>query len=201
MSVTKLTGLGEVTSSFLLNDWDVYMMNTSATGSYSGTDWTKIGFTSPEKTLNPINEKYTREDKIPRIPTYTKTIRVGLEMTFGLSNQNIDIEAMIKQGTKTDLGTGTGTRVAYGTNQAAQEYRAIRFVAQRDDKSYHAITIPKAELTQNGEKTLGGESEVVTPLMVKAYYNPSANATANLYYENMWTSAISPTADVPSGYS
>jgi len=200
MAVSKLSNLGEITSNFLLNDFTVYIMNTSATGGYASTDWEIIGYTSPEKGFTPINEKYTREDKIPRVPTYTKTIRIGAEFTFGLSNQNPHVEAILKQATKIDLGS-TGTQLSYGTDQATQEYRAIRFVAQLDSKEYYAITVPKAELMQDGEKTLGGESEVVTPIKVKAYYNPSANATGNLYYESYWASNISPTADVPPGYS
>jgi hypothetical protein len=200
MAVTKLTNLGEITSNFLLNDFTVYIQNTSATGAYVGTDWEILGYTSPEKGFTPVNEKYVREDKIPRVPTYTKTIRIGAELTFGLSNQNPDIETILKQGTKTDLGA-TGTRIAYGTDQATQEYRAIRLVAQLDSKEYYAITVPKGELSQNGEKTLGGESEVITPIMLKAYYNPSANATVSLYYENYWASNVSPTADVPPGYN
>ena len=200
MAVTKLTGLGEVTTNFLLNDVDVYIQNTSATGGYVSTDWALLGYTSAEKTITPNIEKYTREDKIPRVPTYSKTIRVGLEVTADLSNQNKDIESMIKQGNSVSEGA-TGTRIAYGTNLATQEYRAIRFVAQMDDKSYWALTIPKCEVLQNGEKTVGGETETVTPLMFRAYYNPSADATANFYYENYWASNVSPTADVPAGYS
>jgi len=202
VSVTKLNNLGEITSNFILNDYDVYIMNTSATGSYSSTDWTLLGYTSNEKSMNPINEKYVREGKIPRLPTYTKTIRMGLEVTFDLSNQNPDVEAILKQGTKSsETGTNTGTRIAYGTDQETQEYRAIRFVTKKDDNGYYTLTIPKAEVTQNGEKTWGGESEVVTPVMVKSYYNPNADATADLYYENYLTSGVSPTADVPSGYN
>jgi hypothetical protein len=32
MAVTKITGMGEVTTNFLMSDFDVYLMNTSATG-------------------------------------------------------------------------------------------------------------------------------------------------------------------------
>ena len=204
MSVTLLTGLGEVVTNFLLNDFSVYVMNTSATGNYSGDDWALLGYTSAEKTINPINEKYVREDKIPRVPTYTKTIRVGLEVGCDLSNQNPDIEALIKQGTKSAVtGTNTGTRIAYGTDQAPVEYRAVRFVAKLDDGKNYSLTIPKCEISQSGEKTGGGETETVTPLMFKAYYNAQAgiSATANLYYENYFNSGVSPTAEVPSGYN
>ncbi len=200
MAVTKLSNLGEITTNFLLNDFTVYIQNTSATGGYSSDEWEILGYTSPEKGFTPVNEKYVREDKIPRVPTYTKTIRIGAEFTFGLSNQNPDIEAIFKEATKIDLG-GTGTQLSYGTEQANQEYRAIRLVAQLDSKEYYAITVPKGELTQNGEKTLGGETEVQTPVMLKAYYNPSANATGNLYYESYWASNISPTADTPPSYT
>lgn len=199
MSVTKLSNLGEVTTNFILNDFDMYIMNTSATGNYDSTDWEKVGFTSPEKNINPIDEKYIREDKIPRIPTYRKTIRAGLEMTFGLSNQNATFEAMVSKGTIADLGA-TGSRIAHGTQQASEEYRAVRLVAQRDDGQYYAITIPKCSISIDGEKTYGGETEVVTPLMLTAVYNSEASATANLYYENYWASSVSPTADTPEGY-
>jgi hypothetical protein len=201
MPVTKIDNTGEITTNFLLDDFTVYLMNTSSTGGYAGTDWVKIGFTSAEKTINVINEKYVREDKIPRIPTYTKTIRKGLEITSGLSNQNEDLLAMVTQGTKTDLGSSTGTRIAHGTSEADIEYRAIRFSSVRDDGVTYNITIPKCELTLSGEQTVGGESEVVKEILYKAIYNPSASNTANLYYENYWESAISVTADVPPGYA
>lgn len=201
MSVTKFSNLGEITTNFLLNDVDVYVMNTSATGGYVGTDWALLGYTSPEKSINPIIEKYVREDKIPRVPTYSKVIRAGLEISCDLSNQNPEFEAIIKQGTITSLGA-TGTRIAYGTNLASVEYRAVRFVASKDSGSNWALTIPKCEITQNGEKTVGGEEESKTPLMFKSFYNSlsTVNATANLYYENDWASTISVTADVPDGY-
>jgi hypothetical protein len=203
MAVTKVTtGTGEITTDFLLNDYTVYFMNTSATGGYSASDWTILGYTSAEKTMNHINEKYNREDKIPRITTYTKTIRTGLEIQADLSNQNAQIEGIIKQGTiNSETGSNTGTRVAYGTDQGSIEYRAVRFVGVRDDSVTHTITIPKCEMTLNGEKTLGGETEVVTPIMFKAVYNPSANATANMFYENFLDSGVSATGDVPTGYS
>jgi hypothetical protein len=200
MAVTKLTNLGEINSNFLLDDYAVYVMNTSATGNYVSTDWELLGYTSAEKSMNIIAEKYNREDKIPRVTTYTKTIRKGLEITSGLSNQNEDVLAMIKQGTKSDLGS-TGTRIGHGTVEAPIEYRAVRFASIRDDSVIYAITIPKCEMMVNGETTLGGETEQVTEILYKAIYNPSANATANLYTENYWTDGINVTADVPVGYS
>lgn len=201
MAVTLLTGLGEVTTNFLLNDFDVYIMNTSATAHYEAADWALIGFTSSEKTLNPVNEKYVREGKIPRVPTYTKTIRLGLEMSFGLSNQNPILEGILKQATYTNMGTGTGVRLDYGTSQATQEYRCIRFATTLDNGTKYTLTIPKCELSQNGEKTIGGETEVVTPIMAKAYYNPNAPATTrNLYYEKYLPSSVSVTADTAFGY-
>jgi hypothetical protein len=201
--VTKFTAakLGEITTNFLLDDFDVYLMNTSATGGYVGTDWTKIGYTSAEKTLNFINEKYNREDKIPRVNTYTKTIRKGLEITSGLSNQNEEVIAMIMQGTRSDLGTNTGTRIAHGISEAAIQYRAIRFASTRDDGVIYSLTIPKCELMLAGEQTLGGESETVKEILYKAVHNPSADATASLFYENYWESGISVTADVPPAYT
>jgi hypothetical protein len=203
MAVTKITSskLGEITTNFLLNDFDVYLMNTSATGGYVGTDWEKIGYTSAEKSMNKIHEPYTREDKIPRVSTFEKTIRSGLEITSGLSNQNDELLAIVMQGTRTDLGTGTGSRIAHGITEAPIEYRAIRFSSVLEDGTIYAITIPKCKLTLAGEKTLGGESEVVTDIMFKAVHNPSANGTASLFYENYWTSGISATADVPPAYT
>jgi hypothetical protein len=201
MAVTLLSGLGEVTTNFLLNDFDVYIMNTSATAHYEAADWALLGFTSAEKTINPVNEKYVREGKIPRVPTYTKTIRAGLEISFALSNQNPKLEAILKQGTYTNLGTGTGERIDYGTSQATQEYRCIRFATTLDNGTKYTLTIPKCELMQNGEKTVGGETEVVTPIMAKAYYNPNAPAaTRNLYYEKYLPSSVSVTADTAFGY-
>ena len=44
-----LNGLGEITTNFLLNDFQVYVMNTTATGGYVSTDWALLGFTSTEK--------------------------------------------------------------------------------------------------------------------------------------------------------
>jgi len=197
MSVTKFTGLGEINTNFILNDFDCYVMNTSATGGYTSTDWALLGFTSPEKTVNPIREVYTREDKIPRVNTYEKTIRVGLEIKCALSNQNSSLEAIFTRGTSSN----TGARIAHGTKEANTQYRAVRFVTQRDDGYYYAITIPKCAISVDGEKTYGGESEVVTPLLFKAFYNPSASSTANLWYENYWASSVSPTADTAIGYN
>jgi hypothetical protein len=202
MAVSKLTNLGEITTNFLLNDFDVWIQNTSATGNYVSTDWEKLGFTSAEKSITPIIEKYRREDKIPRVDTYTKTIRKGLEIISGLSNQNEDVLAFVKQGTKSDVtGTNTGTRIAHGTDEPAVEYRAVRFSSTRDDGVIYSITIPKCEITINGEVTAGGESEMVNEFMYKAIYNPSVDGTASLYYENYWDEGVSATADVPPGYA
>ena len=63
MSVTKLTGLGEVTTNFLLNDFDVFIQNTSSTGGYLSTDWALIGFTGAEKSVDRGIERFTREAK------------------------------------------------------------------------------------------------------------------------------------------
>ena len=63
MSVTKQTNLGEITTNFLLNDFDVYLMNTSATGGYVATDWALLGFTSAEKSIERNNERFKREAK------------------------------------------------------------------------------------------------------------------------------------------
>ena len=198
MAVTKLTNLGEIITNFLLNDFDMYLMNTSATGGYVSSDWALVGFTSAEKTITPIDEKYIREDKIPRIPTYRKTIRAGLEISCDISNQNETFEAMVSKGVIST--NSTGTRIAHGTDQASEEYRAVRFVAKRDDDINYAITIPKCSISINGEKTYGGEEEVKTPLLLTAVYNSQADATANLYYENYWNTGVSVTADVPPGY-
>lgn len=200
MSVTKLTTLGEITTNFLLNDVTVYIMNTSATGSYVSTDWAVLGYTSAEKKINPVNELYTREDKIPRIPTYQKTIKKGLEVKCELSNQNASIEALLKQGTTISLGA-TGTKISYGTDEGTKEYRAVRFAATLDNGTKWTLTIPKCSITQDGEKTVGGEKETVTPLLFAAMYNPSANATGNLYYEEYLASGVSATATVPRGYN
>lgn len=201
MAVTKFTDakLGEITTNFLLNDFDVYIQNTSATGGYLSTDWALLGYTSAEKTINPISEKYTREDKIPRVPTYQKTIRKGLEIVSGLSNQNEEVLAVVKQGTIST--NGTGSRIAHGTDEPAIEYRAVRFAAVRDDSVTYTITIPKCEVTINGEQTGGGESEMVNELMYKAIYNPNVAGTVSLYYEDYLTAGVSATADVPPAYT
>jgi hypothetical protein len=176
-------------------------MNTSATGGYSGTDWKLLGYTGAEKQFNPISERYMREDKIPRVQTYSKTIRKGLEVKCTLSNQSAELDGIIMQGTITSLGA-TGTEVSVGVNEPALQYRAIRFVATRDDSVSIVWTIPKCEIRMDGEKTLGGESESVTPLLFKATYNPSATSdTKSLYYIQYLASGKSVTADVPEGYS
>jgi hypothetical protein len=207
LAVTNISGLGEVTTNFILNDWvilndwDLYLMNTSGTTSYVSTDWEKMGWTSQEKSVNVINEKYVREDKIPRQPTFSTTIRIGFEIESDIANFNENLIAVINQGTKSSLGSGTGTRTAYGATQAATEYRAIRLVSTRSDGKHHSYTIPKCEISQNGPITAGGEEEAKIPLMFKAFFNPAESATASLYYENTWESGVSVTADVPSGYT
>jgi hypothetical protein len=177
-------------------------MNTSATGNYSASDWKKLGYTGAEKSINPINEKYTREDKIPRVPTYIKTIRKGLEIKTTLSNQSAELDAILMQGTISSLGA-TGTQVDFGISEPAMEYRAIRFTADLDNGTHMCITIPKCQVVQDGEKKMGGESETVTPLMFKAIYNPHAGVadTENLYYIQYLASGISVTADIPHGFT
>ena len=193
MAVTKVTStLGEITSNFLLNDFDVYLMNTSATGGYISTDWAIMGYTDPEKTLSRVNEKFTKEAKIPRVPIYQKTIRKGLELQFSLCNINEDLLAIFSQGSKSSLGA-TGTRIAHGTSEAAVEYRYLRFATVRDDGKQYIIDIPKAEITL-GEQTFGGEENVVIPMTAKAFYNSAASATANVYIELMLTGGINATA-------
>jgi hypothetical protein len=200
MAVTKITStLGEITTNFILNDFDVYLMNTSATGGYVSTDWALLGFTGLEKNMTRTNEKYRKEGKIPRVQQYVKTIRKGLTMTFDLSNYNEDLIALFTQGTKTDLGA-TGTQIDHGTSEAALEYRTIRLASTRDDGKHYCIDIPKAELSIEGETTFGGESESVIPLSVSAVYNPNTAATKNLYSEMILTAGLNPTAVAPVGY-
>jgi hypothetical protein len=199
MTVSKLDDLGELTTNFLLNDMSLYVINTTATGGYASTDWKLVGYTSPEKEIDPKTEKYKREDKIPRVLTYIKTIRKGLSIKCGLSNQTPSIDALINQGTKTSLGA-TGTRIAVGITEAAKEYRAVRFVATLDSGVNFALTIPKCDISQDGAQKIGGESETVTPLVFEAMYNPAVSGTASLYYKNYWAAGISVTADVPPGY-
>jgi hypothetical protein len=199
LAVTKLTVTGERTTDFLLNDIALYLMNTSATGNYASTDWKILGYTGAEKNINPISEKYMREDKIPRVMSYSKTIRKGLEIKCTLSNQSAELDGIILQGVITSLGA-TGTQVDVGTDEPALQYRAVRFVATRDDGVNVCWTIPKCEIRQDGEKVMGGESETVTPLMFKAVYNPLADADQNLYYIQYLASGISVTADEPPGY-
>ena len=199
MSVSKLTNLGEITTNFLLNDFDVFLMNTSATGGYSSTDWALLGYTSAEKSIERNNEKFTREAKIPRVPVYKKTIRKKFMTKFGLDNRNPDLVALMTQGTKI-IVDGTTTKISHGTNEPSIEYRAIRLATTLDDGTIYSITMPKAEISQDGEESVGGEENTVTPLVVEAIYNPNANATASLYYELFQSSGVSATADVPIGY-
>jgi len=156
--MAKLNGLGEVTSNFLLNDFNVYVMNTSATGGYATTDWELLGFTSPEKNINRINERYEREGKIPRVIQYTKVIRRGLELTYDLSNFNTAFAGELQQATKIDLG-GTGTQLSNGTTETTKVYRAMLFTADLDDGTHYSLVIPKADNQLNGEQTIGGEEE------------------------------------------
>jgi hypothetical protein len=200
LALTKFTSIGEITTNFLLNDVKVWLMNTTVTGNYASKDWALLGFTSAEKTINPINEKYEREDKIPRVTTYVKTIRKGLEVKCALSNQSAQLDSVINQGTFLSLGA-TGSQVSIGTSEPEMQYRAIRFSADLDDGTIWTLTIPKCEMRQDGEKTLGGESETVTPLLLKAIYNPRASSeTVNLYYMQYLAKTQSATADVPDGY-
>jgi hypothetical protein len=193
MAVTKVTStLGEITTNFLLNDFDVFLMNTSATGGYVSTDWSIMGYTDPEKTMTRVNEKFTKEAKIPRVPIYQKTIRKGLELQFSLCNINEDLISIFSQGNKSSLGA-TGTRIAHGTSEASVEYRYLRFATTRDDGKHYVIDIPKAEITL-GEQTFGGEENVVIPMTARAFYNPTASATANVYVELMLTAGINATA-------
>ena len=195
MSVTKLTGLGESTNKFYLNDFDFYIMNTSATGGYTSSDWALVGFTSPEKTLDRGIEKFVREAKIPRVPVYKKTIRKKFVVNFSLDQFNKDLVALATNATR------TGNRLAHGTEEPSTEYRAIRFGSTLEDGTVWTITIPKAEISLSGEQTVGGEENSQIPLVVEAIYNPSANGTASLYYELYQTAGISATANVPPAYT
>ena len=194
MAVIKLTGLGESTNKFYLNDFDFYIMNTSATGGYASKDWALVGFTSAEKTLDRGIEKFTREAKIPRVPVYKKTIRKSLKVNFGLDQWDKQIVAIMANATL------NGNRIAHGTDEPSTEYRAVRFASTLEDGTVYSITIPKAELSFNGEQTVGGEENSVMPVMVEAIYNPSADGTASLYYELYQTAGVSATSDVPPGY-
>jgi arabinogalactan endo-1,4-beta-galactosidase len=73
-------------------------------------------------------------------------------------------------------------------------------VSTLDDGTQYAITIPKTDFTINGEQTVGGESETIIPVMLKAIYNPRGTGTKNLYYENFWATSVSATADVPPAF-
>lgn len=194
-----LNNLGEITSNFLLNDFQVYVMNTTATGGYSTTDWTLLGFTSVEKNINRVQEKYEKEGRIPRVVQYTKTIRKGLELTYDLSNFNTGFAAELQQATKISLGA-TGTKISSGTEEATKVYRAMLFTADLDDGSHYNIVIPKCDNQLNGEQTVGGEEESRWPILSKAVYNPATNATGNLYYEEWLASGVNATATTPPGF-
>lgn len=197
--MAKLTGLGEITSNFLLNDFQVYVMNTSATGGYVSTDWELLGFTSAEKNINRIQEKYEKEGRIPRVIQYTKTIRKGLELTYDLSNFNDEFIAELTQSTSISLGA-TGTRIVNGTSESTKVYRAMLFTADLDSGEHYNIIIPKGDNQLNGEQTVGGEEESKWPIITKAVYNPAANATANLYYEEILASTVNATSSVPAAF-
>lgn len=198
---TKLAGLGEITTNFILNDFLCLIMNTSATGGYSSADWQKLGYTEPEKDIDPVQDLYEREDKIPRVVTWRKTIKKGLTVKTGISNYNSDLVALITQGTLVSLGTSTGSQVSHGTQEAVKQFRAVRFVAKMDDGSSYTITIPKADIRQDGVRKIGGTKESVIPLIFKATYNPNAHNTGNLYYEQYLKPGLSATADVPPGFN
>ena len=195
----KINGLGEITTNFLLNDFDVYIMNTSATGGYVSTDWTLLGFTGLEKNVNPIREKYRKEAKIPRVEVYNKTIRKGMELSYDLSNFNATLTAQILQGTSTSLGA-TGTEIEHGTSETSTAYRAMLFASELDDGRKYCIMIPKAETSINGEQTVGGETESVFPLITKAIYNPAGTTTKNLYSELYLAASKNATAVVPEAF-
>jgi hypothetical protein len=170
-------------------------MNTSATGGYASTDWALAGFTSAEKTLDRGIEKFEREAKIPRVVVYKKTIRKKFVINFTMDQFDKELIAIATNATR------TGNRLAHGTEEPSVEYRAVRFGSTLEDGTVWSITIPKAEITVNGEQTVGGEENSQVPLMVTAIYNPSANGTASLYYENYATAGTSITADVPPAYT
>lgn len=195
MAVTKLTGLSESVDKFYLNDFDVYIVNTAATGGYASSDWALMGFTSSEKTLDRGIEKFEREAKIPRVTVYKKTIRKKFAVSFTLDQFNKDLVAIATNATQ------NGNRLAHGTEEPSVQYRAVRFGSTLEDGTVWSITVPKAEISINGEQTVGGEENSQVPLMVTAIYNPSADGTASLYYELYQTAGISITADVPPGYA
>jgi hypothetical protein len=197
--MAKLNGLGEITSNFLLNDFNVYVMNTSATGGYVSTDWELLGFTGLEKNVERVQEQYEKEGKIPRVIQYRKTIRKQLNLTYDLSNFNTGFAAEIQQATKISLG-GTGTQLSHGTTEATKVYRAYLFTADLDDGSHYNLVIPKADTTVNGEQTIGGEEETIWPLITKAVYNPATNATGNLFYEEWLSSSVNATSSIPAGF-
>lgn len=194
-----LTNLGEITSNFLLNDFQVYIMNTTATGGYVSTDWTLLGFTSAEKNINRIQEKYEKEGKIPRVIQYTKTIRKGLELTYDLSNFNTGFAAELQQATPSVYAT-TGTKLSNGTSEATKVYRAMLFTADLDDGRHYNIVVSKADNQVNGEQTIGGEEETKWPIITKAVYNPAAAATNNLYTEYFVPSGVNATATLPEAF-
>jgi hypothetical protein len=174
-------------------------MNTSATGGYVSTDFELMGFTGNEKTISRIGETYEKEAKFPRVVVFEKTLRKGMNVVFDLSNYNEDLIPVFTQGTKIDLGTGTGTQISHGTSEPVKEYRTIRFAAQLEDNTHYIIDLPKCSVTI-GESTIGGESESVLPLTVKAVYNANTNATGSLYIEKFLASTLNATALPPPGF-
>jgi hypothetical protein len=99
------------------------------------TDFELMGFTGNEKTINRIGETYEKEAKFPRVVVFEKTLRKGLNVVFDLSNYNENLIPVFTQGTKIDLGTGTGTQISHGTVEPVKEYRTIRFAATLEDNT------------------------------------------------------------------
>lgn len=200
MAVTKITStLGEITTNFLLSDFEVYIQNTSSTGNYQSTDYALLGFTGLEKSITRNNEVYKKEKGIPRVPAFEKTIRSGMSITTDLSNYNPDLIAIFDQASTASLGA-TGSVVSHGTSQAVKEYRAVLFTGTKEDNSHYGILIPKCGITISGDTTVGGEEESKIPLTFEAIYNPAANGTGNLYQELFLASTVNATSVVPVGY-
>ena len=153
------------------------------------------------QTTNSIEAvKTVASKKLPRVPIFKKTIRKSLKVGFTLDNWNKDLIPLFTQATKITVNSTT-TKLSSGTDEAATEYRALRFATTLEDGSIYSLTIPKAELSQDGEQSIGGEENAVFPLSAEAIYNPSANATGSLYYELYESAGVSATADTPPGYN
>jgi len=198
---TKLTGIGEITTNFILSDWTCYIQNTSSTGGYVTSDWAILGYTDAEKNITRNNEKYEKEGKIPRVKIWTKTIRKGMEITAGLSNFNEKFESIIIQGVWEDLGSGTGQQIKVGTTESTLEHRTVMFSADMENGKTYNIIIPKCIIRQDGDQTGGGEEETRWPLRFVATYNPAAAANQNLYYDVYLTAGLNATAITPIGFS